>query len=97
AFKPKGVIWVDGGAELAIVKNGKSLLPSGIIKIDGQFTSGDCVEMKNGSGSVIAKGLANYSSSEMEKIQGLKSVDIERRLGYKYTEEVIHRDNMVII
>jgi glutamate 5-kinase len=97
AFKPKGVIWVDSGAELAIVNNGKSLLPSGILKIDGHFTSGDCVEMKNGSGSVIAKGLANYSSSEMEKIQGLKSVDIEKRLGYKYTEEVIHRDNMVVI
>lgn len=97
AFKPKGTIWVDGGAERAIVENGKSLLPSGIAAIEGHFTSGDCVEMKNESGAVIAKGIANYSSSEMEKIKGLKSLDIEKRLGYKYTEEVIHRDNMVVI
>jgi glutamate 5-kinase len=97
AFKPKGVIWIDDGAERAIVGGGKSLLPSGIVKIDGHFTSGDCVEMKNTTGAIVARGLANYSSSEMDRIKGLKSVDIEKRLGYKYTEEVIHRDNMVVI
>ncbi len=97
AFKPKGVIWVDSGAERAVVSNGKSLLPSGIAKIDGHFASGDCVEMKNSSGTVVAKGIANYSSSEMERIKGVKSVDIEKELGYKYTEEVVHRDNMVVI
>jgi glutamate 5-kinase len=97
AFKPKGVLWVDEGAERAVVHNGKSLLPSGIVKADGAFTSGECIEMKNARGEVIAKGITNYSSSDIEKIQGLKSVDIEKRLGYKYTEEIIHRDNMVVI
>jgi len=97
AFKPKGTLWVDEGAERAVVHNGKSLLPSGIVRTDGAFTSGECIEMKNTQGEVIAKGITNYSSSDIEKIQGLKSVDIEKRLGYKYTEEIIHRDNMVII
>ena len=97
AFKPKGVIWVDDGAERAVVSNGKSLLPSGIVKVEGHFTSGDCIEMRSSSGNVVAKGLVNYSSSEMERIKGLKSVDIEKELGYKYTEEVVHRDNMVVI
>lgn len=97
AFKPKGTVWVDEGAERAVVHNGKSLLPSGVVKADGHFTSGECIEMKNLSGKVIAKGIINYSSSDVERIKGLKSIDIEKRLGYKYTEEIIHRDNMVVI
>ncbi|MBP1749441.1 MAG: proB [Deltaproteobacteria bacterium] len=97
AFKSKGTVWVDDGAERAIVNNGKSLLPSGVVRIEGHFASGDCIEMKNASGAVVAKGIANYPSSEMDRIKGLKSLDIEKELGYKYTEEVVHRDNMVII
>jgi len=97
AFKPKGVLWIDEGAERAVVHNGKSLLPSGIVKTDGAFTSGECIEMKNTRGIVIAIGITNYSSSDVEKIKGLKSADIEKKLGYKYTEEIIHRDNMVVI
>ncbi|MBA4389708.1 MAG: glutamate 5-kinase [Syntrophus sp. (in: bacteria)] len=97
AFKSKGTLWIDKGAEQAVVHNGKSLLPSGIVKSDGHFTSGECIEMKNLEGKVIAKGIINYSSSDVERIKGLKSVDIEKKLGYKYTEEIIHRDNMVVI
>jgi glutamate 5-kinase len=67
------------------------------VRADGAFTSGECIEMKNMQGEVIAKGITNYSSSDLEKIKGLKSVDIEKKLGYKYTEEIIHRDNMVVI
>jgi glutamate 5-kinase len=97
AFKPKGTLWIDEGAERAVVHNGKSLLPSGIVRADGSFTSGECIEMKNMQGEVIAKGITNYSSSDVERIKGLKSIDIEKKLGYKYTEEIIHRDNMVVI
>ena len=97
AFKPKGTLWVDAGAEKAIVSNGKSLLPSGIVRADGAFTSGECVEMRNADGEIIAKGITNYSSSDVERIKGIKSADIEKRLGFKYTEEIIHRDNMVVI
>lgn len=97
AFKVKGRIWVDEGAERAVLHFGKSLLPSGIIKTEGDFTRGECIEMNNGDGKVVAKGITNYSSSDINKIKGLKSIDIERKLGYKYTEEIIHRDNMVLL
>ncbi len=97
AFKPKGALWVDEGAEQAVVHNGKSLLPSGVTRADGAFTSGECVEMKNPQGDIIARGITNYSSSDVDRIKGLKSTDIEKQLGYKYTAEIIHRDNMVII
>lgn len=97
AFKTSGAIWVDEGAERAVVENGKSLLPSGIIKVEENFSCGDCVEMKNTLGILVAKGIVNYSSAEIARIKGLKSVDIEKELGYKYTEEVIHRDNMVLV
>jgi glutamate 5-kinase len=97
AFKVRGTVWVDKGAEDAVLHRGKSLLPSGVVKAEGDFRRGECVEVANLLDSVIAKGLTNYSSSDIDKIKGLKSVDIERELGYKYTEEIIHRDNMVII
>jgi glutamate 5-kinase len=97
AFKVKGKVWVDEGAEGALVHNGKSLLPSGIATVEGDFSRGECIELNNMSGQVIAKGITNYSSSDINKIKGLKSVDIEKKLGYKYAEEIVHRDNMVII
>ncbi|MDR2018333.1 MAG: glutamate 5-kinase [Syntrophobacterales bacterium] len=97
AFKPKGEVRVDEGAELAILHHGKSLLPSGITNMEGDFNRGECIEVVNALGDIIAKGITNYASSDILRIKGLKSADIERRLGYKYAEEVIHRDNMVII
>ncbi|MCX7858015.1 MAG: glutamate 5-kinase [Deltaproteobacteria bacterium] len=97
AYRPKGKIWIDKGAEKAIRENGKSLLPSGIIKVEGQFTRGDCVEILNEAGMIISKGITNYHSHEIDLIKGLKTVEIEKKLGYKYTEEVIHRDNMVVL
>jgi len=97
AYKTKGTVWVDEGAEAAISNHGKSLLPSGITKTEGDFRRGECIEVNNNKGTVIARGIANYSSTDVNKIKGLKSVDIAKKLGYKYTEEIIHRDNMVII
>jgi len=97
AYKVKGRVWLDEGAENAIVHNGKSLLPSGVVKTEGDFSRGDCIELNNADGQAIARGITNYSSSDINKIKGLKSVDIERKLGYKYAEEIVHRDNMVVI
>lgn len=87
---------IDEGAERAVVENGKSLCRKGALRTDGHFTSGDCGDEER-FGTVVARGIANYSSSEMDRIKGLKSLDIEKELGYKYTEEVVHRDNMVVI
>jgi glutamate 5-kinase len=97
AFTPKGRLAVDRGAQKALVERGKSLLPSGILRVEGAFSRGECVEVADGDARVIARGIANYSSGDIDRIKGSKSIEIERKLGYKYTEEVIHRDNMVIL
>ncbi|MCS7281538.1 MAG: glutamate 5-kinase [Desulfobacterota bacterium] len=97
AFRTKGKIWIDDGAEKAIKENGKSLLPTGVLKVEGDFSRGDCVEVVNIKGVLISKGIVNYGSHEIDLIKGLKTIEIEQKLGYKYTEEVIHRDNMVIL
>lgn len=97
AYKVKGTVWVDEGAEEAIAHHGKSLLPSGVVKTEGDFRRGECIEINSCEGNVVARGISNYSSHDVNKIKGLKSVDITKKLGYKYTEEIIHRDNMVVI
>jgi len=97
AFRPKGKIGIDPGAEKALLERGKSLLPSGIVLVEGAFSRGECVEVTGGEGRVIARGIVNYSSPDIDRIKGSKSIEIERKLGYKYTEEVIHRDNMVVL
>ncbi len=97
AFKTKGRLWVDEGAERAITSRGGSLLPSGITRVEGDFARGECVEISSKTGKTVGRGIANYSSSDVTQIKGSKSVEIEKKLGYRYTEEVIHRDNMVVL
>ena len=92
---PLGKIVVDQGAAEALVRRGKSLLPGGIIKIEGEFNSGDPVTISDGK-RAIGKGIVNYNSDEIEKIKGAHSNEIEKILGYFNKSEVIHRDNMVI-
>jgi glutamate 5-kinase len=97
AYKPKGSIHVDEGAAKALLSKGKSLLPSGIFDVKGHFARGECVEISTRENRMIARGIVNYSSADISKIMGSKSIEIENKLGYKYTEEVIHRDNMVLL
>jgi glutamate 5-kinase len=94
--KPKGDITIDDGAAAAILKRGKSLLPSGIVGVGGKFDLGEPVEIKNKNNKVIGTGLVNYNASDIFKIKGLKSHQIIDRLGYKPYDEVIHRDNLVV-
>lgn len=95
--KAKGGVKVDDGARSAIIKLGKSLLPSGVLSVEGKFDTGSAIYCFDKDGLKIAKGLANYSSDEMEAIMGKKTSDIERILGYKYSDEIIHRDNLVLL
>lgn len=99
AFNPKvkGEVMVDEGAKKAIVQKGKSLLPSGVIKVRGDFDRGDLVICLGPRAKEFARGLVNYSAAELEKIKGLRSSQIEAVLGYKYSEEVIHRDDLVVL
>ncbi len=95
-LKHKGDIIVDEGAKKAVLEKGKSLLPSGVIEVKGRFGIGACVRLVDQKARVIGKGLVNYSSSDIIKIRGLKTSEIEERLEFKHSDEVIHRDNMVI-
>jgi len=97
SVKPKGKITIDDGAVKAIVERHKSLLASGISKVEGEFDQGEIIAVAGTPGQVIAKGLTNYSSAELERIKGAKTSQIEPLLGYKYYDEVIHRDNLVIL
>ncbi len=95
ASKTNGTIFLDHGAEKAIVEKGKSLLPSGIIKVEGSFQRGCAVSIVGHCGEV-ARGIVNYGSEDIEKIKGSQSKDIINILGYKDDDEVIHRDNLTV-
>jgi glutamate 5-kinase len=96
-LRPKGRLTLDKGAHEAIIRGGKSLLPSGVIAVEGDFGRGDPVACLDPRKREFARGLVNYDSSELQRIMRLKSSQIEKILGYKYTDEVIHRDNLVIL
>jgi glutamate 5-kinase len=88
---------VDAGAHRAIVEQGRSLLPRGITAVRGAFGAGECVSCLAPDGREFARGLASYGSTEVKKIKGLHSKEIESALGYRIGDEVIHRDDMVVL
>ena len=91
-----GKIQIDSGATSAL-QNGSSLLPVGVTAIFGEFERGDTVAVIDANSNEVARGLTNYHSAELSKIAGRQSKDIESILGYYYGEEVIHRDQLVLI
>jgi glutamate 5-kinase len=93
---PEGVLWIDDGAARAILRNGKSLLPSGIEKVDGDFGVGAPVTFKNRAGETLGTGLVNYAAADVRKIMGCNSGEISALLGDKPYDEVIHRDNLAV-
>ena len=98
AVPPQGRLVVDPGARAALTHHGKSLLPSGIIEVEGQFASGEVVAVLAGAGGPeFARGVVNFDAAELRKIRGAKTTEIEQRLGYRSFDEVIHRDNLVIL
>ena len=94
---PRGRIKVDEGAKAALVAKGSSLLPSGIIGVEGAFMPGDTVSIIDSRDIEFARGITNYSSVEIEKIKGLHTGDIERVLGHKEYDEVVYRGNLYLI
>lgn len=95
-LRSRGKLTVDDGAKKALIEEGKSLLPSGVIDVEGDFHVGDPVLCIDGGGKILAKGLTNYGAEEVRKIMGLKTSKIQQVLGYKDYDEVIHRDNMAV-
>jgi glutamate 5-kinase len=97
AARGKGVILVDAGARRALVEQGRSLLPSGVRGVTGHFGVGDPVDIAVEPRRPFARGLAGYAADEVRRIAGLKTGEIERALGYKYLDEVVHRNDLVVL
>jgi glutamate 5-kinase len=95
--RPCGAVVVDRGAQSALMEGGKSLLPSGITAVRGEFQQGDVVAVEGPQGVEVARGLANYSSRDIERIKGARTSEVESILGRKDYDEVIHRDNMAVV
>lgn len=96
-LSPKGRLTLDAGAVKALLQKGRSLLPSGITEVDGSFEVGDPVSCLDPEGREVARGLVNYHAREIKKILGRKTQEIEKILGYKYYDEVIHRNDLVVL
>jgi glutamate 5-kinase len=97
AAKGKGVLLVDAGARRALVEQGRSLLPSGVRAVEGHFGVGDPVDIAVDRTRPFARGLAGYGADEVRRIAGLKTSEIERALGYRYLDEVVHRNDLVLL
>ncbi|MGE5554462.1 MAG: glutamate 5-kinase [Betaproteobacteria bacterium] len=94
---PAGQLVVDDGARKALAERGKSLLPSGLVRVVGEFEAGDAVAILDLDGTEFARGLTNYSSTDLERVKGLHSAEIAKVLGERFYEEVVHRDNLVLL
>jgi glutamate 5-kinase len=93
---PRGSLVIDDGAVRAVRQNGKSLLPIGIVSVEGEFEEGAAVSFKTRENEIIGTGLVNYRSVDINLIKGLKTYQIEACLGDKHYDEIIHRDNLVL-
>jgi glutamate 5-kinase len=96
AARAAGTIVVDEGARRALVEHNKSLLPAGIVKVEGDFGRGDVVAIHGPDGKLIAQGLSNYSASDMGRIRGKKSQQVRELLAEAAYDEAVHRDNLVV-
>ncbi len=95
SLKSAGSLTVDDGAVRAL-SAGKSLLPAGVTAIDGEFRRGDVVEVRDGKGRVLARGLVAYAADDARRIAGHKSAEIEKLLGFRGRDEIVHRDDLVV-
>jgi glutamate 5-kinase len=95
ALKPAGVLTIDAGAAGALGR-GRSLLPAGVTAVSGSFERGDAVDVRDPTGRVIARGLSAYSSGDVARIMGRRSGEIEKLVGFRGRDEVVHRDDLVL-
>lgn len=97
ASAPRGALVLDDGAVRAVVEGRKSLLPAGIAGVEGAFAAGDPVELRDGTGRAVARGLVNFDAKEMPRLVGRSTRELARELGPAYEREVVHRDDLVIL
>jgi len=96
SVRPAGTIYVDDGAARALTEKNKSLLPAGVVRVEGDFARGDVVAICSAGGSSVARGLSNYSAADVERIRGKRTADVRALLAEAAYDEVVHRDNLVI-
>jgi glutamate 5-kinase len=96
-LRPAGTLSLDAGARRAVVEHGRSLLPKGITEVGGRFGAGDCVSCIDPEGTEIARGLVNYGSEDLARIKGRHTDEIQSILGYRLGDEVVHRDDLVVL
>jgi len=94
--RPDGRIFVDEGASRALTEKNRSLLPAGIVRVEGAFGHGDVVEIVSPAGVCVARGLSNYSAADVERVRGKKTAEVRALLGDGAYDEVVHRDNLVV-
>ena len=97
ASTPQGSLTLDDGAVRAVVERRKSLLPAGIAAVEGEFSAGDPVELRDTSGRAVARGLVNYDAKEIPQLLGRSTRELARELGAEYEREVVHRDDLVLL
>lgn len=97
ASTPRGALTLDDGAVRAVVEGRKSLLPAGIAAVEGEFTAGDPVELRDTAGRAVARGLVNFDAKELPQLLGRSTRDLARDLGPAYEREVVHRDDLVLL
>ncbi|MBT2413160.1 glutamate 5-kinase [Streptomyces sp. ISL-12] len=97
ASAPQGALTLDDGAVRAVVEGRKSLLPAGIAAVEGEFGAGDPVELRDGAGRAIARGLVSFDAKEIPRLIGRSTRELARDLGPAYEREVVHRDDLVIL
>lgn len=96
ATRARGSILVDDGARRALVERKASLLASGIVKVEGRFASGAVVRICDAQGAAFGRGMVSYASDEIERVRGRKGAELPQILGYRYVDEIVHRNDMVI-
>ncbi|MDP3892541.1 glutamate 5-kinase, partial [Nocardioides sp.] len=97
ATEPKGSLELDPGAVRAVVERRASLLAAGVIGVSGSFVAGDPVDLVDGLGRPVARGLVNFDAAEVPDLLGRSSHDLKRELGSAYEREVVHRDDLVLL
>jgi len=95
SLEPKGTVTIDAGA-VAALRRGKSLLPAGVVQLDGGFERGDAVVVRGPDGAEIGRGLVAYDATDADRIRGKSSGDIQHILGFAGRTEMIHRDDLVL-
>ncbi|MFI1797284.1 glutamate 5-kinase [Streptomyces sp. NPDC020379] len=97
ASAPCGALTLDDGAVRAVIEGGASLLPAGIAAVEGEFSAGDPVELRDAAGRAVARGLVAFDAAEIPQLLGRSTRDLAKELGPGYEREVVHRDDLVVL